>query len=59
MPGWQGLFFDDSSWDGTDVFAPMGSGFVCVVRRVKELFETKGFTNMRFNSLAAVARLAL
>jgi len=59
MPGWKGLFFDDSSWDGTDIFTPIDSGFVCVTRKVKELFEAKGFTNTRLDSLAAVERLAL
>lgn len=59
MPGWKGLFFTESSWDGTDVFTPMGSGYVCVTRRVKDLLEARGFTNARFESLAAVERLAL
>ena len=59
MPGWKGLFFNDSSWDGTDVFTPMDSGFVCVTRRVKELFEGMLFTNLRFVSLVDVERLLL
>jgi hypothetical protein len=59
MPGWMGLYFNDSSWDGTDVFTPMDSGYVCVTRRVKDLFQAAGLTNMRFDSLAAVERLAL
>jgi hypothetical protein len=59
MPGWKGLFFNDSSWDGADVFTPVDSGYVCVTWRVKDLFQAKGFTNMRFDSLAAVERLAL
>jgi hypothetical protein len=59
MPGWKGLFFDDASWDGTDVFTPVHSGFVCVTRRAKELFEETAFTNMRFVALADVERLVL
>jgi hypothetical protein len=59
MSGWKGLFFNDSSWDGTDLFTPRDSGYLCVTQRVKKLFEAKGFTNMRFDSLAAVERLTL
>jgi hypothetical protein len=59
MRGWKGLFFKDSSWDGTDIFTPAESGYVCVSRKVKDLFEARRFTNATFEPLSAVERLAL
>jgi len=59
LPDWKGLLFDAGSWDGSDVFTPSGSGYLCVTARVKELFEGERLTNASFTALAHVERLML
>lgn len=48
----KGFYFDEGSWDGSDVFSPVGTTFVFVVERVKKLLEEAGATNVSFISLS-------
>jgi hypothetical protein len=46
---YRGLFFDESAWDGSDVFAPSdGTGFVFVLERVRDLLLQAKVKGSRF-----------
>lgn len=48
---WFGLYFDQDSWDGADIFVPEGTGITVVVERVKEAMERAIVTNVVFRPL--------
>jgi hypothetical protein len=47
----KGFYFDEHSWDGSDIFCPAGSTFKLVTRRVKDLLESAKITNINFCAL--------
>ncbi|HEX8705849.1 MAG TPA: hypothetical protein VF815_43845 [Myxococcaceae bacterium] len=53
FPVWKGLFFDPTSWDGSDVFmsAEPDDGHVFVVEEVKQAFERAKIRNVEFTPL--------
>jgi len=57
MPGtspadfWQGLFFKDDRWDGSDIFLPEGTGHKFVTQRVKNALESLKIPNIMFERL--------
>lgn len=55
-PRWaRGRWFDEESWDGSDVFAPDGhSGAPIVTRRVKDALEAADLTGLYFEALPDV-----
>jgi len=54
---WMGLYFDEASWDGSDVFRPLGTAHVLVTQRVKDLLEKSKMTNLRFEALTSIEKL--
>jgi len=56
---YKGLFFEEATWDGSDIFRPAGTGFVFVTQKVKDVLSKMGATNFRFESLAEFERAAL
>lgn len=55
----RGLFFDPSTWDGSDVFcSENGWLFVVVTQRVRDLFQRQKVRNVRFQRLVDVERRA-
>jgi hypothetical protein len=51
----RGLYFDPTTWDGSDVFcSENGWLFVVVTQRVQELFRRHKVTNVRFQRLVDV-----
>jgi hypothetical protein len=46
-----GLYFDEATWDATDVFSPQGTAFVFVTDKVKRALEKAKISNMTFTSL--------
>jgi hypothetical protein len=56
---WLGFYPDLSAWDGSDVFGVPSTGYVFVTTRVKILLEKHKVTNVRFQRLTEVERLAL
>lgn len=49
----RGLFFDPSTWDGSDIFCSEdGTGFVVATKRVVELVDRSRITNVAFETLA-------
>lgn len=57
---WKGLYFDEETWDGSDIFCPMGTGdipprkcaMLLVVERVKHALEKARVTNARFGPVS-------
>jgi hypothetical protein len=56
---WVGLYFDPSTWDGSDFVLPEGTGFIIVTARVKEAIERAKVSNVRLERLTEVERTAL
>lgn len=43
-----GLFFTQSTWDGSDIFAPEGTQFIFVTARLKAFLEAEGLGGLEF-----------
>jgi hypothetical protein len=54
-----GFYFDEATWDGSDVFTPNDTAFVFVSDKVKRALEKAKITNVAFTSLDSVAELYL
>jgi hypothetical protein len=59
VANWVGLYFEEESWDGSDLFRPEGSLLTIVTSRAKGVFENIGALNIRFRRLLEVKRLVL
>ena len=54
FPIWRGLYFDEDSWDGSDIFMPSDeTGWVFVTTRAKEVFAECA-KNVCFTALADI-----
>lgn len=50
---WRGLYFDEASWDGSDIFKPDGlNTYRFVTEAVRDVIEDASFTNFSFTPLA-------
>jgi hypothetical protein len=47
----RGWSFEQSSWDGSDIFVPEGTIAICVVERVKSALEAAKLSNACYTSL--------
>lgn len=56
---WFGLFFDEQTWDGSDLFVPEDTALTVAVERVKRAFEAARITNSEFTPLADVQNASL
>jgi len=57
---WKGIFFDPSSWDGSDLFMPSGrNGWIFATNDVKQVIEKEKIKNIAFNPLGEVERLVI
>ena len=52
-----GLYFDEASWDGSDVFTAEGSTFVFVTEKVKRALEKAKITGLEFTPLSEFERM--
>lgn len=59
FPIWMGLYFDLSTWDGSDIFMPEGTGHIIVTERVRESIMTARLTNIALTPLPNVERVML
>jgi hypothetical protein len=59
MDIWLGYYFDEDTWDGSDVFRPDGTRMTLVTKRVKDLIEGMGATNITFTPILEIERLVL
>jgi len=57
MPGWRGLYFDPSSWDGSDIFGPRATGQIFVTKKAAGVIRRMKQSNVRLEPLASVERL--
>jgi len=53
---WKGLYFEDGTWDGSDVFAPSGTARFIVTSKVKAVLERVQATNIKLEPLSEVVR---
>ncbi len=54
LPIWRGLYFDEDSWDGADIFMPSDeTGWIFVTERAKHIFAARA-KNVRFTTLTEV-----
>ncbi|MCK4543254.1 MAG: hypothetical protein KAU17_13555 [Spirochaetales bacterium] len=53
----KGYFFDPNTWDGSDIFSPIGTGHIFLLEKVKKLIEKSGLTYFEFNRIADIERL--
>lgn len=57
FPVWKGLYFDPTTWDGSDIFMPEGrKGSKFVAEGVKQAFEKAKVKNVLFTALDEVER---
>jgi hypothetical protein len=59
FPYWRGLYFDPTTWDGSDLFMPSGSGWIFVVEAVRRAFAKANVTNVVFTALSDVERILI
>ena len=57
--GLRGLYFDPTTWDGSDVFCPRGTSWILVAERVRESLLTLGIRNLLLERLPDVERLVI
>jgi hypothetical protein len=58
-PVWKGLYFDEDTWDGSDLFAPQGTAFFFATRQVKDVLEKISATNFQIKPLKDIERVSL
>jgi hypothetical protein len=56
---WKGLYFDESTWDGSDLFSPDGTAFTFATENVKSVIEQEKATNIDIVPLVDVERSSL
>ncbi len=56
--GWNGLFFDPGSWDGSDIFLGEGTGFVIVIHAVRLALEAASISNLLMTPLSEQENLS-
>lgn len=60
FPWWRGLYFEQETWDGSDIFMPSGrASRIFVVEQVKEALEKAHVRGVAFPSLDEVERAEL
>ena len=59
LPHLVGLRFDPDTWDGSDVFAPAGMGFVFVTADVRDALVAAKVTNVDLERITEITMLVL
>jgi len=60
FPMYRGLYFDDSQWDGSDIFCSENeSGYIFVTHDVKSAFEHARIRNVLFQPVSEIERSTL
>ena len=49
--GLRGLYFINDEWDGSDIFCPLGSGYVFITEEVKNFLKAEKVQNIRMTRL--------
>jgi hypothetical protein len=56
---WQGLYFDEKTWDGSDLFSPGDTALMFATSAVKQTLEREKATNISVGSLVDFERPSL
>jgi hypothetical protein len=60
FPVWRGLYFDEASWDGSDLFMPGARvGWIFAVKEVADAFRKAKVRNVVFDPLTEMERTSL
>lgn len=54
-----GYYFDEDSWDGSDLFRPEGTRMTMVTQRAKDVIESISATNIEFKPILEIESLML
>lgn len=54
-----GLFFDETTWDGSDIFNPKNTGLIFIKEKVKHLFEKNKITNTQFECITLMENMII
>ena len=56
---WKGLYFEEKTWDGSDLFNPGRSSLLFATEKVKRILEREKATNIHLESMLDVERVSL
>ena len=56
---WLGLYFDEDTWDGRDLFRPVGTMLTVLTTRAMEAIDRAKATNIRLRPLLEFERFVL
>jgi uncharacterized protein DUF1629 len=60
FPVWKGLYFDPSTWDGSDIFMPQGKvGWVFVAKGLRDALDSANVGNIDWTPIENVERSVL
>lgn len=60
FPVWRGVYFDEATWDGSDLFMPANTwSWIFVVEAVRRAFTAAKVKNVCFNALPDIDRITL
>lgn len=59
MDIWLGYYFDEESWDGSDMFRPDGTRMTLVTKRARKVIEAIGTSNITLEPILEIERLAI
>ncbi len=59
MDIWLGYYFDEESWDGSDMFRPDGTRMTLVTKRARKVIEAMGTSNITLEPILEIERLAI
>ncbi|MEM9859824.1 MAG: hypothetical protein AAF843_20905 [Bacteroidota bacterium] len=57
--GYIGLYFDESTWDGSDVFSPANSNYIFITGKVKNELERSNLTNILIEPIGEIENLSV
>jgi len=59
VAGRRGIYFDPSTWDGSDVFVPATGGYVFVLEHVRDAMQRARLSNVTFDRATEVELIAV
>ena len=59
FPAYKGLFFEEGSWDSSDIFSPLGFTMTVVTERVAQILKSEKIRGVEFVPLTEIYRSTL
>jgi len=53
-PYLKGVYIDETTWDGSDIFIPEGTGYICIMEAVHEALKPLNLTNIEFQPISEI-----